>query len=53
MEAHPIRRGLTLLGVLAAHPAAFGIVPIYAVVWFFLQRDTLDWTQLPRWPLGS
>ena len=43
MEAHPIRRGLTGLGVLAAHPAAFGIVPIYAVLWFFLQRDTLDW----------
>jgi low affinity Fe/Cu permease len=43
MEAHPIRRGLTGLGVLAAHPAAFGIVAVYAVLWFFFQRDTLDW----------
>ena len=43
MEAHAIRRGLTGLGVLAAHPAAFGIVAIYAVLWFFFQRDTFDW----------
>ena len=43
MEAHPIRRALTGLGVLAAHPAAFGIVAVYAFLWFFFQRDTLDW----------
>ncbi len=43
MEAHPIRRGLTGLGVLAAHPAAFGIVAVYAILWFFFQRDTFDW----------
>ena len=43
MEAHPIRRGLTGLGVLAAHPAAFGIVAVYAVLWFFFQRDTFNW----------
>jgi low affinity Fe/Cu permease len=42
-SSHPIRRGLTGLGVLAAHPAAFGIVAVYAVLWFFLQRDTFDW----------
>ena len=43
MEEHPIRRGLTGLGVLAAHPAAFGIVAVYAVLWVFFQRDTFDW----------
>jgi low affinity Fe/Cu permease len=43
MEMNPIRRGLTGLGVLAAHPAAFGIVAVYAALWFFFQPDTLDW----------
>jgi low affinity Fe/Cu permease len=37
------RRGLTGLGVLAAHPAAFGIVAVYGGLWFFFQRDTFDW----------
>jgi low affinity Fe/Cu permease len=43
MGAHPIRRWLTGLGVLAAHPAALGIVAVYGGLWFFFQRDTFDW----------
>ena len=38
-----IRTWLTGLGVFTAHPVAFAIVPIYAVLWFTLQRQTFDW----------
>jgi low affinity Fe/Cu permease len=43
MDNHPLRRGLTKLGVLAAHPAAFLIVLIYAVAWILLQPESFDW----------
>lgn len=40
---HLIRRSLTRIGELAAHPAAFGILLIYALLWFIFDRATLDW----------
>ena len=39
---HLIRRILTRLGEWSAHPIAFAIVLVYAVVWFFVERETLD-----------
>jgi low affinity Fe/Cu permease len=38
-----IRHLLTRLGELAAHPGAFGILIAYAVLWFVLDRESLDW----------
>jgi low affinity Fe/Cu permease len=38
-----VRRFLTRIGELAAHPGAFGILIIYAVLWFVFDRSTLDW----------
>ena len=38
-----IRRALTRLGEVAAHPAAFALVVIYAGLWFAFDRKTLDW----------
>jgi low affinity Fe/Cu permease len=39
----PIRELLTRLGVMAAHPAAFVILLLYAVLWYLFDRATLDW----------
>jgi low affinity Fe/Cu permease len=38
-----IRQSLTRLGELAAHPGAYGIIVLYAVLWFVLDRASLDW----------
>src|SRR6185295_7361210 len=38
-----IRQSLTRIGELAAHPAAFGILTIYVLLWFSFDRATLDW----------
>ena len=38
-----IRELLTQLGVMAAHPGAFGILIVYAVLWFIFDRDSFDW----------
>jgi low affinity Fe/Cu permease len=38
-----VRPFLTRIGELAAHPAAFGILVIYACLWFIFDRTTLDW----------
>jgi low affinity Fe/Cu permease len=38
-----IRHALTTLGELAAHPGAYGIIVLYAVLWFVLDRASLDW----------
>jgi low affinity Fe/Cu permease len=43
MTTHPIRNWLTGLGVFTAHPAAFLVVALYAMLWFAFRRDTLDW----------
>ena len=40
---HSIRRLLTRLGEMAAHPSAFGVLVLYALLWFIFDRDTLDW----------
>jgi low affinity Fe/Cu permease len=40
---HAIRQLLTRLGEMAAHPGAFGVLVLYALLWFIFDRDTLDW----------
>lgn len=37
-----IRRALTQLGVLAAHPIAFLLVAAFAAFWYVLSRETFD-----------
>ena len=37
------RELLTRLGVMAAHPGAFGVLIVYAMLWFIFDRDSLDW----------
>ena len=39
----PIRRLLTFLGTIAAHPAAFIIVAAYAVLWAVFEPGGLEW----------
>jgi hypothetical protein len=43
-----IRKLLTRLGEMAAHPSAFGVLVLYALLWFIFDRDTLDWHPLRR-----
>ena len=38
-----IRYLLTRLGVMAAHPGAFGILIVYALLWLIFDRDSFDW----------
>jgi low affinity Fe/Cu permease len=38
-----IKRRLTDLGTLAAHPSAFLIVAAYTLGWYVFERETLDW----------
>jgi low affinity Fe/Cu permease len=38
-----IRRVLTQLGVLAAHPVAFAILAAYATLWFIFDRKNFGW----------
>ena len=38
-----VRRFLTRIGELAAHPLAFGILVLYAMLWFLFDRPSLDW----------
>jgi low affinity Fe/Cu permease len=40
---HWVRQFLTRVGELAAHPAAFGILVGYVVLWFLFDRSSLDW----------
>jgi low affinity Fe/Cu permease len=40
---HAIRHWLTRLGELSAHPGAFGVLVLYAVLWSIFDRATLDW----------
>jgi low affinity Fe/Cu permease len=39
---HVIRQVLTRLGTVAAHPTAFLIVAVYAILWFVFDRESLD-----------
>jgi low affinity Fe/Cu permease len=34
---------LTWLGTASAHPAAFAIVVIYGIGWYFIDRESFDW----------
>jgi low affinity Fe/Cu permease len=43
MRDYPVRYRLTRLGELAAHPAAFGIVALYAAAWFLFSPTTFGW----------
>jgi low affinity Fe/Cu permease len=43
MREHPVRYSLTRLGELSAHPAAFGIVVLYAAAWLVFSRSTFGW----------
>jgi low affinity Fe/Cu permease len=46
MRDHPVRHRLTRLGELAAHPAAFGVVAVYAAAWFFFSPSTFGWSAI-------
>ena len=39
----PVRQLLTRLGTLAAHPAAFVVVSVYALCWYTFEPQGLDW----------
>ena len=43
MAKHLVRQSLTRIGELAAHPAAFGLLLVYAALWFIFDRTSLDW----------
>jgi low affinity Fe/Cu permease len=38
-----IRRWLTQIGVLMAHPVAFLVVSAYGLAWFIFERETFNW----------
>lgn len=42
MSEHPLGKALTSLGTLSSRPSAFLIVIAYAVLWFVLDRKSLD-----------
>src|SRR5580704_16706816 len=44
MRKRLVRHGLTRLGELAAHPAAFGVIAIYAVAWLLFSPRTFGWS---------
>ena len=43
MASSIIRRALTKIGVLTAHPAAFMIVFVYTAAWLMFEPETFDW----------
>jgi low affinity Fe/Cu permease len=43
MTLHTIRHQFTRFGELAAHPAAFGVVALYALLWIIFEPKTFDW----------
>ncbi len=38
-----IRKGLTQLGVYAAHPSSFLFVIAFTAIWYLVERHSLDW----------
>jgi low affinity Fe/Cu permease len=42
MNEHPLRRGLTQLGVLTGQPVAFVVLGLYVAAWAILDRQSLD-----------
>jgi low affinity Fe/Cu permease len=43
MATTVINKALTQFGVFSAHPAAFVIVGVYAMLWFIFSPATLEW----------
>jgi low affinity Fe/Cu permease len=41
-KEHTARQWTTRIGKAAAHPAAFAVVLVYAIVWFIVDRRTFD-----------
>jgi low affinity Fe/Cu permease len=46
MKKQQVRHSLTRLGELAAHPAAFGIIAVYAVAWLIFSPATFGWSAI-------
>jgi hypothetical protein len=46
MQKRLVRHGLTRLGELAAHPAAFGVIAIYAAAWLLFSPRTFGWSAI-------
>ena len=44
MKKPKVRQRLTRLGELAAHPAAFGVIAVYAVAWLLISPGTFGWS---------
>ena len=42
MTKRALQRGLTRLGVLSGHPAAFAVLGLYALSWVLFDRQSLD-----------
>jgi low affinity Fe/Cu permease len=38
-----LRHGLTRIGELVTHPAAFGVVAVYAIAWLIFSPTTFGW----------
>ena len=43
MSSSLIRRSLTRIGVLSAHPAAFLVVVVFTGSWLVFEPETFDW----------
>lgn len=43
MTVHFLRHAFTRFGELAAHPAAFGVVAVYTVLWIVFDRESFNW----------
>ena len=46
MKKQQVRHWLTQLGELAAHPAAFGVIAVYAVAWLIVSPATFGWSAI-------
>jgi hypothetical protein len=46
MKKQQVRHWLTRLGELAAHPAAFGVIAVYAVAWLIFSPATFGWSAI-------
>jgi hypothetical protein len=47
MKEQQVRHWLTRLGELAAHPAAFGVIAVYAVAWLIFSPSNI-WLECHR-----
>jgi low affinity Fe/Cu permease len=42
MAGHPVRKGLTELGVMTGQPVAFVVVGVYTAAWLLFDRKSFD-----------